>query len=68
MRKYPKKMIKLIGKDLNLPHLVNEIDKLHRVGNVREMNGKKSMDIIIKFKSHAARYDVFNEKDKGYKN
>ena len=47
------KMIKLIEKDLKLPHLVNEIDKLHRVRNVKEMN--ESQDIIIKFKSHAAR-------------
>ena len=36
------KMIKLIEKYLSLPHLVNEIDKLHRVGNVKEMNGKIS--------------------------
>ena len=57
-------MIKLIEKDLSLPHLVNEADKLHRVGNVKEMNGKKSQDIIIKFKSHAVRYAVFNERKK----
>lgn len=59
-----KKLIKVIKEDLNLPDVVNEVDKLHRVGKIKHLNGKKTQDVIIKFKSHAARYSVYNERKK----
>ena len=60
-----KKMVKIMKEEMKIPDVVvNEIDKLHRVGKVKEVNGKKMQDIIIKFKSHAARYAVFNERKK----
>ena len=52
----------IIAKDLNLPNVVNQIDKLHRIGKTRERNGKKTQDIIIRFKSHRARYEVYEKR------
>ena len=51
----------MIKNELNLPVLLPEVDKAHRVGKVK-MNGKKSQDIIIRFKSHSARYEVFSKR------
>ena len=58
------KMMKMIKIDVKLPDVVDEVDKLHRVGRIKQLNGKKTQDIIIKFKSHAARYSVYNERKK----
>ena len=44
------KMSKIIQKELNLPHLVGEVDKMHRVGKILEKNGKKCQDVIIRFR------------------
>ena len=55
---------KMLRNDLKLPAMINEIDKLHRVGKVKERNGKKVQDVIIRFKSHYARYKVYNERKK----
>ena len=55
---------KIIAKDLQLPNVVNSIDKLHRVGKPKEQNGKKDQDVIVRFKSHSARYSVFNARKK----
>ena len=33
--------------------------KLHRVGKIKDRNGNQSQDIIVKFKSHSARYKVY---------
>ena len=51
----------IITKDLDVPEAVEEIDKLHRVGKVKtSSNGKKQQNIIVRFKSHSARYRVYN--------
>ena len=55
---------KTIAKDLGLPKLVSSIDKVHRVGKIREKNGKKMQNIIVRFKNHSARYSVYNERKK----
>ena len=55
-----KNVHKMISKDLESPSLVTSIDKLHRFGKIKEKNGKKSQNVIIRFKSHYARYSVYN--------
>ena len=54
----------LIRDELNLPSAVKDIDKLHRIGQVKEKNGKKHQNVIIRFRSHKTRYNVFREKKK----
>ena len=49
-------------KELKLPNVVSSIDKLHRIGKVKENNGKKTQDIIVRFKSHHSRYTVMNKR------
>lgn len=58
-----KKLVhELIRKDLKLPNAVAEIDKLHRLGRKRTNGGKTTQDIIVKFKTHSARYDVYDKR------
>ena len=49
----------IIKNDLKLPNEINNIDKLHRIGKVKMRNGKKNQDVIVRFKTHALRYNVF---------
>ena len=58
------KVSTLIKDELNLPSAVKDIDKLHRIGPVKEKNGKKHQNVIIRFRSHKTRYNVFREKKK----
>ena len=59
------KITKLIKTDLKLPNAAKDIDKLHRIGKVKQKDGGKvNQDVIIKFKSHTSRYAVFSEKKK----
>ena len=55
---------KIISKDMGLPNLVPSIDKLHRQGKILEKNGKKNQNIIVRLKSHFARYSILKEKKK----
>ena len=58
-----KKLIhELIRKDLKLPNAVAEIDKLHRLGSKCTNRGKTTQDIVVKFKTHSARYDVYDKR------
>ena len=50
--------------DLKLLNIVDDVDKLHRVGKIKQRNGKKMKDIIVKLKSHTLRYLVYNERKK----
>ena len=52
----------IIKDDLKLPNEINNIDKLHCIGKVKNFNGRKNQDIIVRFKSHASRYKVFNSR------
>ena len=54
----------VIQNELKLPEIVNNIDKLHRTGKIKEKNGKRMQDVIIRFKSHKARYTVYSERKK----
>ena len=47
-----KKVVKIIKDELNLPNVVDDVDKLHRVGKIKQRNGEKTQDIIIKSKTH----------------
>ena len=52
----------VIQNELKLPEVVNNIDKLHRTGKIKEKNGKRMQDVIIRFKTHKARYAVYSER------
>ena len=54
------KVTNILSNDLNLPDVIGEIDKLHRVGKIKDRNRKQSQD-IVKFKSHSARYKVIKK-------
>ena len=52
----------MIGK-MGLPEdVVKDLDKAHRLGAVKQINGKKHQDVIARFKSHSARYKVFSKR------
>ena len=58
----------IILKEMKLPaHVSNDIDKAHRVGKIINKDGKKLQNIIVRFKSHSARYAVY-KKRKAVKN
>lgn len=60
-----KKVKKIIAEDMEAPEAVNDIDKLHRIGKVKTLpNGKKQQNVIVRFKSHSARYRVYNARRK----
>lgn len=55
----------LFDNELNLPDAFQEVDKLHRLGPIRTSNdGKKTQDIVVRFRSHATRYKVYDERKK----
>ena len=56
------KVTNIIKNDLNLPSEAGDIDKLHRIGKVKEKNGKKLQNVIVRSRSHASRYSVFSQK------
>ena len=62
------KVNEIIQRDLNLPDVIPQIDKLHRVGKVRERNGKQTQDIIVRFRTHAARYQVYDKRKQSTNN
>ena len=62
-----KKVIKIITDDLKLLNIADDVDKLHHVGKIKQRNWKKTQDIIVRFKSHASRYLVYNERKKDNK-
>ena len=54
----------VLEKELKLPDAVKDIDKLHRVGRVRQKGGKTTQDIIVRFKTHCTRYTVYKQRKK----
>ena len=52
----------MIKYEMGIPDVLNDFDKAHRVGKIKEINGSKQQDIIVRFKSHSARYKVFNHR------
>lgn len=59
-----RKVKEVITKELGLPEMTNNIDKLHRVGREKMTNGKKSQNVIVRFKTHHARYAVWEQRKK----
>ena len=47
---------------MGLPDVVPDFDKAHRIGQVKTINGKKAQDVIVRFKSHSARYKVYKNR------
>ena len=57
-------MNNIISKDLKCAAEAKDIDKTHRVGRVRNLNnGKKVQNIVVRFRSHRSRYNVYFKKD-----
>ena len=54
----------LFTKELKLNDAFEDVDKLHRLGPVRNKDGKKTQDIIVRFRSHSMRYKVYSERKK----
>ena len=54
----------IISKDMKCATEAKDIDKTHRVGRVRTLdNGKKAQNIVVRFRSHKSRYNVYFKKD-----
>ena len=54
----------IIKIDMVKPELLSSLDKQHRIGKVKIVNGKKLQNIIVRFKSHSARYSVYKVRKK----
>ena len=52
----------IIQNELKLPACVGQIDKLHRVGQKKEHHNKKYQNIVVRFTSHRARYQVYRKR------
>ena len=48
----------IMKNEIKLPEIVNSIDKLHRTGKVKEKNGKKMQDVIIRLNASCKVYSV----------
>ena len=57
-----RKVKEVITKEPGLPEMTNNIDKLHRVGREKMINGKQSQNVIVRFKTHHARYAVWEQR------
>ena len=53
-------MVTNIIDELQIPNGRNELDKTHRIGPKYE--GGIKQDIIVRMKSHSARYDIYNKR------
>ena len=53
---------KVLEKELKLAGSVSTIDKMHRIGKIRNRDGKRNQDIIIRFKTHHSRYTVMRNR------
>ena len=52
----------VIGKMGLSDNVLNDFDKAHRLGKIKQINGKNVQDVIVRFKSHSSRYEVFNKR------
>ena len=57
-----KKVGNLITTTLKAPNLAKEVDKLHRIGRKRTDAGKTYQNIVVRLRSHRARYALYNKK------
>ena len=49
--------------NMGLPEAAKEVDKaLGAKKDINACNGKKHQNVIVRFKTHAARYKVFNRR------
>ena len=54
--------VKKIINKMGIPEVLPDFDKAHRLGKVKDFDGKKHQDVIVRFKSHSSRYKVFNKR------
>ena len=47
---------------LKCPNLLKDVDKLHRIGRKRTEGRKTFQNIVVRFKSHSARYALYKKK------
>ena len=52
----------VIGKMGLSDNVLNDFDKAHRLGKIKQINGKNVQDVIVRFKSHSSRYEVFRKR------
>ena len=59
-----KKVLHILNKDLEVNEtVINDVDKMHRVGKVKHnKNGRQTQDVIIRFKTHSSRYAVMEKR------
>ena len=60
----------LLAKELKIPDAIKDIDKIHRIGKIRNDRakaGKSNQDIIVRFRSHQTRYEVYKQRKKASK-
>ena len=50
------KEVKDVITKMGLPEVIPDFDKAHILGKLKSLNGKKHQDVIVRFKSHSARY------------
>ena len=56
------KVTNLITTPLKSPNLVKEVDKLHRIGRTRTDGGKTYQNIVVRLRTHRARYALYKKK------
>ncbi len=56
-----------LQKELGIENVSKEIDKIHRIGKPKSFSGVKQQNVIIRFRSHAARYKAYKNRQKSNK-
>ena len=56
------KVTKLVEKSLKSPALVRDIDKMHRIGRIKKEKGKNFQNIVVRFRTHRSRYDLYGKR------
>ena len=55
-------VIDIIKNDLGLPNEALDFDKTHRIGPIYDTAHGKKQDVIVRLKSHSARYTIYNKR------
>ena len=56
------KVVKIVEKSLKSPALVRDIDKMHRIGRVKKEKGKNVQNIVVRFRTHQSRYELYGKR------
>ena len=55
-------VIDIIKNDLELPNEALDFDKTHRIGPIYDTAHGRKQDVIVRLKSHTARYTIYNKR------